>query len=149
MKNTSIFNTLRKDHDIQRDLVSKLVETTGESEERKLIFNKLKHELAIHANAEERFFYKPLIAADLTQEKARHGIAEHHEMDELIEKMDSTEMSSAHWLKLAKDLAHEVKHHLKEEEHEIFQLAGKVLTENKKEDLGIAYLDYINANRVA
>lgn len=149
MKNTTIFDTLRQDHKIQRELIEKLVQTQGKTEERELIFNKLKHELTIHADAEERFFYKPLISADMTQGKARHGIAEHHEMDELIEKLDNTDMSSPQWLTIAKELAHEVKHHLKEEEHEIFQLAGKVLKESEKEKLGDSYLNYMNEHRVA
>jgi hypothetical protein len=149
MKNRTIFDTLKEDHKIQRELVEKLLQTEGKSEERELIYRKLKHELAIHADAEERFFYKPLITGDLTQDRARHGIAEHHEMDELIEKLDDTAMTSPQWLSIAKELAHEVKHHLKEEEQEIFQLAGKVLNENQKENLGNSYLEYIQEKRVA
>lgn len=149
MKNTTIFKTLTQDHDLQRGLVKELLETEGNTEERSLIFKKLKHELAIHADAEERFFYKPLIDANLTQDKARHGIAEHHEMDELIEKLEKTDMSSPQWLPIAKELAHEVVHHLEEEEQEIFQLAGKVLDDHKKEKLGESYTAYIAEHRVA
>ena len=148
MKNT-IFKTLRDDHEIQRTLADKLIDTEGKSDERDLIFRKLKHELAIHADAEERFFYKPLIDADLTQGKSRHGIAEHHEMDELVEKLEETDMSSPQWLPIAKELAHKINHHLDEEEHEIFQLAGKILDTAKQEDLGGAYLEYIAEHRVA
>ncbi len=145
----TIFNALTEDHKIQRDLIAKLVETKGESDDRKLIFNKLKHELAIHADAEERFFYNPLIKDDNTQGRARHSIAEHHELDELVEKLEKTEMSASNWLTTAKELAHEVEHHLDEEEHEIFKMAGKVLNETEKEKLGQEYLNYIKENRKA
>ncbi|WP_339647749.1 hemerythrin domain-containing protein [uncultured Salegentibacter sp.] len=135
----NIFEALRQEHEIQRDLVAKLVETQGDTEERKKIFEQLKHELKIHADAEERHFYIPLIKKDLTQEKARHSVAEHHEMDELIEELEDTEMDASNWLKIAKELEHKVTHHLDEEEQEVFQMAGKALTEKQKTSLAEDY----------
>lgn len=143
----NIFEALRQEHEIQRELVKKLVDTHGDTQERKKIFEQLKHELKIHADAEERHFYVPLIKKDLTQEKARHSVAEHHEMDELIEQLEDTEMSASNWLKIAKDLEHKVTHHLDEEEHEVFQLAGKALTEKQKTSLASDYNKEITKNR--
>lgn len=145
----NIFKELRKEHDIQRSLCDELIKTEGATDKRKLVFHKLKHELEIHADAEERFFYKPLISKDRTQDLARHGIAEHHEMDELIEKLEETEMDAASWLKTAKELKHEVEHHLKDEELEFFQVAGKVFDEDQKEELGSKYREYIEEHRIA
>ncbi|WOD44391.1 hemerythrin domain-containing protein [Hwangdonia lutea] len=144
MKN--IFEAIRKDHDTQRKLLNKLVETSGDTVERKQTFEALKNELEVHADAEERHFYKPLISNDMMQEKARHGIAEHHEIDELIEKLEETDLDSSAWLKYAKDLKHKVEHHLDDEEHTFFQLAGKVFSENKKVSLAKDYTNYMNAN---
>jgi len=143
----NIFEEIRKDHDKQRQLLNKLVETSGATEERKNIFEKLKVELEIHANGEERHFYKPLISNDMMQEKARHGIAEHHEIDELIEQLEETEHNSSGWLKIAKNLQHKVEHHLEDEEKTFFQLAGKVFSEKQKIDLAKDYTDYMIANR--
>lgn len=143
----NIFEALRQEHEIQRDLIDTLIKTEGKSEERKMIFEELKHELKIHAEAEERHFYIPLIKKDMTQEKARHSVAEHHEMDELVEKLEDTEMDASNWLKIAKDLEHQLIHHLDEEEHEVFQMAGKVLTEKQKNDLAVSYNKYIKENR--
>ncbi len=143
----NIFEALREDHEIQRTLIKKLVNTSGDNDLRKNMFDKLKHELEIHANAEERHFYIPLIEADLTQEKARHSIAEHHEMDELVEKLEETDMSSSAWLTYMKQLAEKVEHHLDEEEHEVFQMAGKALTEKEKTALATDYKAAIKENR--
>jgi hypothetical protein len=143
----TIFEALRQEHEIQRELVAKLVETHGDTQERKKIFEQLKHELKIHADAEERHFYIPLIKKDLTQEKARHCVAEHHEMDELIEQLEDTEMDASNWLKIAKDLQDKVIHHLDEEEHEVFQMAGKALTEKQKTDLAADYNKEIRKHR--
>lgn len=68
----------------------------------------------MHANAEERHFYKPLISNNMMQEKARHGIAEHYEIDELIAQLEETEYDSSAWLKRAKQLKEKVEHHLED-----------------------------------
>lgn len=142
----TIFEALRKDHDTQRNLLERLVNTKGDSKSRATIFEELKRELDVHADGEERHFYKPLISNDMMQEKARHGIAEHHEIDELLEQLETTDYSSSAWLKIAKDLQKKVTHHLEEEEHTFFQLAGKVFTEEQKINLGKDYRKYVSEN---
>ena len=144
----NIFEALRTSHDTQRGLANSLIMTSGDSKERDLLFKELKDELAAHAAAEERFFYVPLIAHDMTQEPSRHGIAEHHEMDELVEKLEEIEFSSPAWLKVAKELHHKVHHHLEDEEQGIFQLAGKVLTEAEKLSLAKDYEGEFLSQRV-
>ena len=135
----NIFEALRTSHDTQRALADNLIATAGDSKERQVLFKELKSELAAHAAAEERFFYVPLIAHDMTQEPSRHGIAEHHEMDELVEDLEKTDPSSPGWLATAKELHHKIYHHLKDEEQGVFQLAGKVLSEAEKISLAKGY----------
>ena len=135
----NIFEALRTSHETQRALADQLVRTQGDSKDRDLVFKELRAELSAHAAAEERFFYVPLIAHDMTQEPSRHGIAEHHEMDELVEKLEETDFSSPAWLATAKELHHKIYHHLKDEEQGVFQLAGKVLTEAEKISLAKDY----------
>lgn len=143
----NIYEAIRNDHDIQRELLDKLIQTSGDTKERTKIFKDLRKELDMHANAEERHFYKPLIPSDMMQEHARHGIAEHHEIDELIEQLEKTEMDSSAWLKIAKDLKHKVEHHLEDEEKTFFQLSGKVLSEKQKDDLATKYNAYMEEHR--
>ena len=144
----NIFEALRISHATQRSLADNLIKTTGDSKERDLLFKELKAELAAHASAEERFFYVPLIAHDMTQEPSRHGIAEHHEMDKLVEKLEETDFSSPAWIAVAKELHHKVYHHLEDEEQGIFQLAGKVLTEAEKLSLAKGYEGEFLSQRV-
>ena len=75
----------------------------------------------------------------MTQEPSRHGIAEHHQMDKLIEELDATDFSSPGWLVTAKALHHKIYHHLEDEEQSVFQLAGKVLSEAEKLSLAKKY----------
>ena len=144
----NIFEALRTSHETQRALADQLVRTQGDSKDRDLVFKELRAELSAHAAAEERFFYVPLIAHDMTQEPSRHGIAEHHEMDELVEKLEETDFSSPAWLATAKELHHKIYHHLKDEEQGVFQLAGKVLTEAEKISLAKDYEGAFVSQRV-
>lgn len=141
----TIFEALRKDHDHQRQLAESIEGTSGDTKTRRVLFDELKSAMANHADMEERYFYSPLIDIDLTQEKARHSIAEHHELDEFIESLEKTDMATAEWLKTFKDLKHTLFHHLGEEEKEIFPVAGKVLSETKKESLAKEYNDNMAA----
>lgn len=111
MERMNIFEALRTSHDTQRTLADQLILTQGDSHERDLLFKELRAELSAHAAAEERCFYVPLIAHDMTQEPSRHGIAEHHEMDELVETLGQTDFSSPAWLATAKALHHKIYHH--------------------------------------
>ncbi len=147
MTESTVFEALRADHEIQRALVNELVQTEGDSEDRASAFSKLRTEIAAHADSEERFFYIPLMEFDATQDKARHSVAEHHELDELIEALEATDRSSSGWLTKAKELRERLTHHLDEEEHEVFQMAGKVLAETAKTDLAASYKGEMNRQR--
>ncbi|MCA1767607.1 MAG: hemerythrin domain-containing protein [Idiomarina sp.] len=135
----TIFEELRVDHDKQRKLINLLSETSGDEPERKQYYQQLKIQLEQHAAAEERYFYNPLIDDDSTIALSRHGIAEHHEIDELIETLEQTDMSSPAWLQHFKNLQHKVLHHLEDEEQVFFQQAGKALKETEKDRLGNDY----------
>ncbi|WGI24228.1 hemerythrin domain-containing protein [Halomonas alkaliantarctica] len=145
----TIFEALRKDHDIQRDLLARLVETHGDSDERDSLYKQVRAELQYHAAAEERALYIPMMSIDLTQEKARHSVAEHHEIDELLELLDGTDYSATHWLTHAKQLQDLVTHHLDEEEQEVFQLAGRGLQEKQKTSLASEYTEEMQRQRSA
>lgn len=135
----NIFEALRADHERQRDLVERLLTTEGDSDERDDLFDRLSTEMEAHAGAEERYFYVPLMEDDLTQDKARHSVAEHQELDEFVEQLQEYDMSGPQWIQTAKELGHRLTHHLDEEEREVFQMAGKALTEQQKQDLAVEY----------
>ncbi len=135
----TIFEAIRDDHDTQRTLIDLLVQTEGDSDGRNELFARLKRELTAHAGAEERYFYVPLMEVDLTQDAARHSVAEHKELDDFVEQLEEYDMSGSQWLQTAKELAERLLHHLAEEEKEVFPVAGKALTDEQKESLADEY----------
>lgn len=135
----NIFEALRESHERQRTYAKALIRTSGDTPERVDAYKQLKSELQAHETAEERHFYIPLMEFDNGVDLSRHAISEHHEMDEMMEELDGTEMSSPAWLATAKKLSEKVHHHLEEEEQKFFQMAGKLLDDKQKESLATQY----------
>ena len=135
----TIFQALLVSHETQRELSARVLESQP-MEERQRVFEELKRELAAHETAEERCFYVPLMQYDEGMDLSRHAIAEHHEMDEMVEHLEKLDPHAAEWQECMRKLCHKIDHHLKEEEEKFFPQAGEVLSEEQKQELGDAYL---------
>jgi hypothetical protein len=144
MSPNDIYEALRQSHDIQRAWCARLTRTRASNPQgRTDALLTLKLELAAHAAAEERFLYAPIMMDDAGLDSARHALSEHHEIDELVADLGQLATDGDAWSEKAKALAHEVRHHLKEEEHGFFQVSGKILTAAQKQRLARQYLrDY-------
>ena len=137
----SIYEALRESHDIQREWCTRLTRTRASNPAGRVeAFRTLKLELAAHAAAEERFLYAPMLMDDRGIDSARHALAEHHDLDKLVDALGQLAPDSDAWGEQAKALAHEVRHHLEEEERGFFQVSGKILTDAQKQRLGRQYL---------
>ena len=134
-----IFEALLRSHAQQREIAKRLLSNIGDPAKRSAGFEELKAELAAHETAEERAFYVPLFDYDEAVEASRHGIAEHHEMDEMVECLEKADQGSAEWLEQLGKLVHKLEHHLKEEEEKWFPLARKLLPRQEQKDLGEPY----------
>lgn len=134
-----IFQALLDSHESQRRLVRELPAATRDSLH--ALYHELKLEMAAHETAEERAFYVPLIEHDETVDPARHGISEHHEMDEMVEQLDKLQEGSGEWREVLGKLLHKVEHHLREEEEKFFPQARRVIDGKEAEALGTLYHD--------
>jgi len=136
----TIYDALHESHERQRELCTRLTRTRPSNPEgRRETFDALKVELAAHAAAEERFLYAPILMDDMGLDPSRHALAEHHEIDELVEALGELDPSGEAWGEKAKALAHEVRHHLKEEETRFFQVSSKILSDSQKTQLAKRY----------
>lgn len=138
-----IFDAIRESHDLQRDLCRKLTASRGDMAARQLLFLQLKVELMAHAAAEERHLYVPLLMEDGGLDVSRHALHEHHEIDELLDDLSVRNKKQAGWIATAKKLSFKVRHHLKEEESTFFQVAGRLLSQTKKQRLARKYAQEI------
>jgi len=127
----TIFGSLVDDHDKHRGLLSQLAKTHGASSERESLFEELTYELKGHAAAEEQALWSTVLRKPEITEDGRHAVAEHKEIDDLLNDLAATQMSSSAWLAKFKKLKEEYLHHIEEEEQEIFVTVEQSLT---KED---------------
>ena len=116
----NVLQRIKEDHDRHRELLDKIANTQGDSEERRELFTELTKELKGHAAAEEESLYAEMLAEPEVNDPTRHSVAEHHEIDEMLNDLAATDMSTSGWLNKFNKFAHEYRHHIKEEEQDHF-----------------------------
>uniref|UniRef100_UPI0030840B35 hemerythrin domain-containing protein n=1 Tax=Parerythrobacter lutipelagi TaxID=1964208 RepID=UPI0030840B35 len=131
----AIFSRLKEDHDKHRALLDRLLETEGDSSEREELFTELTKELKGHAAAEEQAVYSTMLRKPETTDDTRHSVAEHHEIDEMLNDLAATDMSSGAWLQKFKSFEHRYRHHIEEEEEDHFPEFAKHLSENDEKQM--------------
>jgi hypothetical protein len=139
MDGMNIFQALMVSHKTQRELTARLLASKPATEECARIFDELRRELSAHETAEERCFYIPLMQHDQSMDLSRHGIAEHHEMDEMVEHLEQVDPHASEWQECCRQLCDKIEHHLGEEEDKFFPQAGEVLDDAQKVQLGKDY----------
>lgn len=142
MPTHAIFARLKQDHDKHRDLLARLAKTHGASDERSDLFVQFTLEAKGHAAAEEQALYSTMMRKPPTTEDTRHSVAEHHEIEELLNDLAATDMASSGWLTKFKTLQEQYLHHITEEEDEHFPEFTKHLTKDDE-----AYMESVFERR--
>lgn len=122
-----VFGRLVEDHDRHRALLAMIEETAGKSQDRETLFEELTKELKAHAAAEEQALWSTVLRDPETTDFARHAIAEHKEIDDMLADLAARDMASSGWLRRFAGLKGEYLHHIREEEQEQFVAAEKHL----------------------
>ena len=122
-----IFDRLKQDHDRHRDLIARICETQGDSDERRTLFEQYKVDANAHAAAEEETLYATIMTKTDTRQDAQHSVKEHADLGMLFVELDEMDMSSSGWLTKFRTLAHDYIHHIDEEEEEKFPKAKEAI----------------------
>ncbi len=115
-----IFERLKLDHDKHRKLLDRIAATSGDTPERKALFEEFTFEAKGHAAAEEQALYSTVLRKPALTSCGRHSVAEHHEIEELLNDVAAADMAGESWLEKFGELAHRYVHHIDEEEEEMF-----------------------------
>lgn len=126
--NPAIFGRLVEDHDLHRHLFAELGATTGASAARTALLRELTKEVKGHAAAEEQALWSTVLRKPEITEDGRHAVAEHHELDELLDDLAAADMASPGWLRKFEHVKERYLHHIREEEQELFVDVEKHLT---------------------
>lgn len=130
---------LHEDHKKMRELAKELAETPSASRRRNVL-RELKPLLVAHSRSEEDSVYKPLMAlrgsAD-SRAAANEGMVEHNLTDIVVARLANTADSSSDMWKAHAQVLHEaLEHHIKEEEHLLFEELGEHFSDDEREAMG-------------
>ena len=124
---------LKADHRKVDDLFAEIENGVGEP---KAIFDQIYRELSLHADVEETLFYPELETKSETSEKVQHSYKEHQEVRDLLEELAAGNPGSEVWLTKLNELKESVKHHVEEEETELFPKAEQTLGDARLREIG-------------
>jgi hemerythrin-like domain-containing protein len=68
-------------------------------------------------------------------------VAEHKEIEDLIDEIAELDAGSKTWSEKFAELKHEYLHHIEEEEEEMFPAADEELTNTQERDMGAVFKD--------
>ncbi len=122
---------LKADHKLVSGLFEQYEKTRSTAKKKTLVASICK-ELGIHAQAEEEIFYPAVKAALKDKELVPEAIVEHATLKELISQVEGKEPDGEMFDAKIQVLSEYVKHHVKEEETEMFPKARKTKLDMKQ-----------------
>ena len=125
---------LRKDHREVKDLLKQA--SDADTAQKQKLFEQIKSELQIHEAIEEEIFYPALKEHSKTKELALEAYEEHHVVDQVISELDALSPEDETWEAKFTVMEENLKHHINEEEREMFEQAQKVFSDDELEQLG-------------
>ena len=127
---------LKEDHDRVDKLFQK-VEATDEGEHMPL-FEQIMEELEVHTHIEEMIFY-PQIKEQGDEELKKlvnEGVEEHRQAKMFLRELDALKSEGERFEAKLKVLMEDIKHHVQEEEGEMFPMIREQFDEAQMQELG-------------
>jgi len=134
-----ITNILKKDHRVVSGLFLSL-ETVGRTNASlaESIFEQIRTEVEVHAQAEEEIFYTAIARVEFGAggSKISHSREEHQEIRNLMSSISTMDAGSTEFMSKTTELKEKIQHHVEEEETRIFQIATEQLYPEELEEMG-------------
>lgn len=127
-----ITEALTRHHDVIRDLFKKTIDDGSH-------FEKLQNHLTIHHKNEEKFLYDLLEEKKKTRHGALEAIEEHHVIEMLLNELSDFPRDHERWVIKLEVLEEYTRHHLEEEESDVFPEVSDVLDEKRRNELGAEF----------
>lgn len=129
---------LKDDHKAVDDLFKRYEEAgEGAVEEKRAIRDRVVKELSIHAHIEEVVFYPATREArGETEDMVREALQEHAEAKQALQQLSALEPDDPQFDQVMTQLVKDVRHHVDEEENEMFPKVNEALSPQALSDLG-------------
>jgi hemerythrin-like domain-containing protein len=127
---------LKEDHDVVDALFKEAESETPSRQEE--IFKKIKGELDTHAHIEETIFYPTLLAKGdkALVDIVREGLEEHKQIKMFLGELERKSSKDPEYEAMITVLIEDTRHHVDEEENEMFPLVNDKFTKTALEKLG-------------
>lgn len=130
---------LKSDHDKVKAILDELEPTTERAEKtRTELFQKAKTELTVHEIIEEEIFYPTLKQHPKAKEIVLEGYEEHDVVNIIMGELEALPVTDETWGAKAKVMIENIRHHIEEEEGEMFEKARQVFDAGELQELGKA-----------
>jgi len=130
-----ILDLIRKDHRQIENLFSE-IERTGNTQKLYGYFNQLYEEISLHTEVEEKIFYPAISNYQNTERLVDEAQKEHNEIKQMLEDIESFSPISDEFKQKLSELKQAVKHHIQEEENEVFNQVQEWMSKPEREQLG-------------
>ncbi len=121
-----LYQLIRQDHQKVKRLFERLADSDRGSPSQARLFAELKHELELHTEVEEKYFYPALQRHDEARDLVDDAIEEHDEVKQMLEDLNRADKEDDNWVEQLTELREDVESHIDEEEGEIFPIAQQV-----------------------
>jgi hemerythrin superfamily protein len=135
-QSTDAITLLVDDHRAVEELFARY-EQSDDPEEQTRIVHRVVHDLAVHGEIEELLFY-PRIRESLGDDAAEEAIHEHLEIKKTLNELDKMHAGDDGFDARMRELMAEVRHHVEEEESDIFPTYREKVPAEDLEQLGVA-----------
>jgi hemerythrin-like domain-containing protein len=125
---------LRKDHREVKDLLKQAED--AETAQKQKLFEQIRDELRVHESIEEEIFYPALKEHPKTKEIALEAYEEHEVVDHVMGQLEELSPDDETWDAKFSVMEENLKHHINEEEREMFEQAEKVFSDDELDELG-------------
>jgi Hemerythrin HHE cation binding domain len=133
-----VVELITQDHRTMEGLFDEL---QREPKRRPELLEKVAALLIAHSRAEEERVY-PVAAKEAGErEEAHHGTEEHHEAEEMLERLRGMSPEGEEFEKKLKEFIDAVKHHVEEEESDILPGLREAMSAERLEELGESFAE--------
>ncbi|WP_013322339.1 hemerythrin domain-containing protein [Gloeothece verrucosa] len=131
----NILDLIEEDHRKVEKLLQE-IEKTKDPQKSQEIFKEIYKELNLHAQAEELVFYPAMQEYEETKQYIEEAEQEHISAEIILEQLTSISAEDSEFSTKIQDLKQQVKHHVEEEEKEIFAAVRQYIDEQELEQMG-------------
>ncbi|MFO1154263.1 MAG: hemerythrin domain-containing protein [Rhodospirillales bacterium] len=137
---TTIFDLLEEDHQHVDKLLKRIGSSKNDASKRSALLEEVYQDLEKHMHFEEAEVYPAIQKAMGEEGELKHAVKEHREARQLLKALRKTiDKGDEGWIGQLKELQAAIKHHVSEEEDELFPQAREKVAKTKAEKLASQY----------